>query len=89
MVDCTIDGSYAVFETAKPCKYVLLYKKISPIVPIAICGGVAVLMMAAFVVLRRIKNMEEVKKKKTYRNFTRSEKRLSMRMSNLCKRIRR
>ena len=89
MVDCTIDGSYAVFETAKPCKYVLLYKKISPIVPIAICGGVAVLMMAAFVVLRRIKNMEEVKKKKTYRNLHVLKKRLSMRMSNLCKRIRR
>lgn len=63
MVDCTIDGSYAVFETAKPCKYVLLYKKISPIVPIAICGGVAVLMMAAFVVLRRIKKHGRSKEK--------------------------
>lgn len=63
MVDCTIDGSYAVFETAKPCKYVLLYKKISPIVPIAICGGTAVLLMAVFIVLRRIKKHGRSKEK--------------------------
>ncbi len=52
MVDCTIDGSYAVLKRQKPCKYVLLYKKISPIVPIVICGGTAVLLMAVFIVLR-------------------------------------
>ena len=63
MVDCTIDGSYAVFETAKPCKYVLLYKKISPIVPIVICGGTAVLLMAVFIVLRRIKKHGRSKEK--------------------------
>ena len=59
----TIDGSYAVFETAKPCKYVLLYKKISPIVPIVICGGTAVLLMAVFIVLRRIKKHGRSKEK--------------------------
>lgn len=63
MVDCTIDGSYAVFETAKPCKYVLLYKKILPIVPIVICGGTAVLLMAVFIVLRRIKKHGRSKEK--------------------------
>lgn len=50
-------------KRAKPCKYVLLYKKISPIVPIAICGGTAVLLMAVFIVLRRIKKHGRSKEK--------------------------
>lgn len=63
MVDCVIDGSYAVFETEKPCRYVLLYKKLSPIVPIAFCGGAVVLLITAFIVLRRIKKYGRNKEK--------------------------
>ena len=42
---------------------VWLYKKISPIVPIVICGGTAVLLMAVFIVLRRIKKHGRSKEK--------------------------
>lgn len=64
MVDCVIDGSYAVFETAQPCKYVLLYKKVSPIVPITFCGGAVVLLVTAYIVLRRIKKYGRSKEEK-------------------------
>lgn len=53
MIDCSMDGSYAVFETVGPSKFVILYKHTSPILPIAIGVGVIVVLGVLFLIFRR------------------------------------
>lgn len=55
VVDCSIDGSYAVFDTNEPCKFVILYNKMSPLMPIAIAAGIIIILGAALFVFRRVR----------------------------------
>lgn len=55
-VDCTIDGSYAVFEMKDAGQFVILYRRVSPLVPIGIVLALALLGGAGWVTVRRIQN---------------------------------
>ncbi len=48
IVDCSVDGSYAVFETKAPCRFVILYNRMSPLVPIGI--GLGIILAAGVIV---------------------------------------
>ncbi|MGN0106529.1 MAG: GLUG motif-containing protein [Hominilimicola sp.] len=63
-LDCTVDGSYAVFQVGAPCEFVILYKKIPAAVPVLICGGAAVLLGAGLVLLKRVRMKYGRKKEK-------------------------
>lgn len=63
LIDCKIDGSYAVFEVGAPCEFVILYRKAPVYKVIAMIGGAAVLAAGVFIVLRRIKKHGRKEKK--------------------------
>ncbi len=56
LTDCVTDGSYAVFEAAGPCEFILLYKRPSAVLIILIGLGIAALLAAVFAIVWRIKN---------------------------------
>lgn len=51
--DCVTDGSYAVFEAAGPCEFVLLYKKYSPLPWIALAVVLIVASAGAYITIRK------------------------------------
>ncbi len=55
VTDCTLDNSYVVFEAAKPCGFVILYKKASPVIPVVICSGAAALLIISAFVIRKVR----------------------------------
>lgn len=55
IADCSMDGSYAVFETKAPCRFVILYNRVSPFVPIGIGMGVIAAAAAGVFVCRRVR----------------------------------
>lgn len=55
MTDCSIDGSYAVFEAASPCRFVVLYKKSMPILPVICIMGIIAVVFIIFIAGRRIR----------------------------------
>ncbi len=63
-LDCTVDGSYAVFEVGAPCEFVILYKKTPAALLVLICCGAAVLLGAGFVLLKRVRMKHGRKKEK-------------------------
>ena len=56
MADTERDGSYDVFTMKKPGEFVLLYKEGNKAVPIAAGAGAAFVILAACVVIWRMKN---------------------------------
>ena len=55
-VDCAIDGSYAVFEMNEPAQFVILYKRLSPMVPIGITLVLLISAGVVYFVIRRLRN---------------------------------
>ncbi len=57
LLDCTMDGSYAVFTVGAPCKFVVLYKNAAGTVTVWIIIGLAVIALAAggYIAFRKIK----------------------------------
>ena len=55
VVDCSIDGSYAVFETDSPCRFVILYNPTSPFAIILIIIGILAASAAGVVIFRKVR----------------------------------
>lgn len=53
--ECTIDGSYAVFEMKDAGQFVILYKRIPPIVPIGITLALLLSGAGAWFIIRRVR----------------------------------
>jgi hypothetical protein len=62
--DCTVDGSYAVFSVNEPCKFVILYDRTSPVVPIVVTVLILAVLAAAAYVLKRFHKVDFAAKKK-------------------------
>ncbi len=56
IVDCEIDGSYAVFEMREPGQFVILYKHTSPLILIGTVFSALLAVVLALTAIRRIKN---------------------------------
>ena len=61
LIDCTMDGSYAVFTVGAPCKFVVLYKNTAADVALWIMIVMAVVLLAAggYAAFRKIKKRAE------------------------------
>ena len=62
LLDCKIDGSYAVFEVGAPCEFVILYKKIPVAVPVLICLTALMFIGAGLVTVKRVRTKHGRKK---------------------------
>ena len=62
LLDCKIDGSYAVFEVGAPCEFVILYKKIPVAVPVLISLTALMFIGAGLVTVKRVRTKHGRKK---------------------------
>ncbi len=64
LLECETDGSYAVFEVGAPCKFVILYKKTSPLIVVFWCMGVLAAFGAGFAAFRKFRRKYGTKEEK-------------------------